>query len=860
VRLIYRNMGKMKQAFLLLTALALLFQNVGVSAGPIEISDARTSLPAVEDERGLVALDQALRALTNPFTILAIAAHPDDVDEGTLAYYHKNFGARTVIAFATRGEGGESPYRSELNQELGLVRTREALAMTRVLGADAFFLNLRDFGYSKSAEEALNVWGHDEALRKLVRAIRLLRPDVIITNHDAKTGDGQQQAIARLALEAFKASADAKVAPTADSESWQAQRLFQQTDEANATVSINLAELNQTRGRTYAEIANGARRRLESYQAKNDRLAGRVHYKLLASASDETLKQDAGLLGGIKLPENLARSIAPPRVAEQSLIEAIAIRERLIDALREKLIEKRAEGSPNDLRTRYGAEYFRVIRFTENLERAIALALGLTFEITFTDRVAVQGQKLIARMVLRSGNSYSMPVVFHTPDQLGDKPAYKQSETMELPASGVAVQEMSYEIAKDAQLTFPRANHLFDEEYYPLGSTLPGAQPADAFGNRLIATAEVGLGLVTLPLSAMARFDIAPVVELSTIPFAIIADWSKTREIEFSVRVHNYTQGALDGALWVVPLALNEDDYEPAHISFAREDEEVTVRMKLRLPILKPPLAPDVLIEFRRERPAPADPLGTVKVPVKAIGFEVADQIKVGYIRGPDSSLELALTELGVDRSELTIDAINVVEHGNGSQSQQTLRGCADLTRFNTIIVDRFAYVARPEVQTCNRCLLRYVRQGGNLLVFYQQPDDWNLILTRSQFAPFPIKLAKDRIILESAAVKILDPEHILMTKPNRITAQDFDGWVVERAVYVPREWATEYTALLESGDAGEEARRGGLLVARYGEGTFIYTTYNWHRQLLAANAGAYKMLANMVSLPRVNKAETKPQ
>ncbi|HST20245.1 MAG TPA: PIG-L family deacetylase [Blastocatellia bacterium] len=850
----------MKRAFLLLTAIALLFRIVGVSADPVEISDARTSLPAVEDERGLVALDQTLRALTNPFTILAIAAHPDDVDEGALAYYHKNFGARTVIAFATRGEGGESPSRSELDQELGVVRTREALDLTRVLGADAFFLNLRDFGYSKSAEEALNTWGHDEALRKLVRAIRLLRPDVIITNHDGSTGDGQQQAIARLALEAFKAAADTTVAPTAGSEVWQAKRLFQQTDEANANVSINLAESNQARGRTYVEIANGARRRLESYPAKNDRLAERVHYKLVASASDETLKRDAGLLDGIKLPENLARSIAPPRIGEQSLVEAIAIRERLIDALREKLIEKRAEGSPNDLRKRYGAEFFRVIRFTENLERAIALALGLSFEITFTDRIAVQGQKLVARIVLRSGNSYSMPVVFHTPDQLGDKPAYKQSETLEIPAGGVVAQEMSYEIAKDAQLTLPRANHLYDEEYYPLGSTLPGAQPADAFGNRVIVTAEVGLGLVTLPLSVMARFDIAPVVEISTIPFAIIGDWSKPREIEFPVRVHNYAQGALDGALWVVPLALNEDDYEPAHISFAREDEEVTVRMKLRLPILKPPLAPDLLIEFRREKPAPADPLGSVKVPVKAIGFEIADQTKVGYVRGPDSSLELALTELGVEHSELTIDGINIVEHGNGSQAQQTIRGCADLTRFNTIIVDRLAYAARPEAQTCNRCLLRYVRQGGNLVVFYQQPDDWNLILTRSQFAPFPIKLSKDRIILESAAVKILDPEHVLMSKPNRITAQDFEGWVAERAIYIPREWATEYTPLLESGDAGEEARRGGLLIARYGEGTFIYTTYNWHRQLLRANAGAYKMLANMVSLPKVSKAETKPQ
>ncbi|MGA9772459.1 MAG: PIG-L family deacetylase [Blastocatellia bacterium] len=850
----------MKRAFLLLTAIALLFHDIGVSAGSVDISDARSSLAAVEDERGFVALDQTLRALTSPFTILAIAAHPDDVDEGTLAYYHKNFGARTVIVFATRGEGGESASRSELNQELGLVRTREALDLTRVLGADAFFLNLRDFGYSKSAEEALNAWGHDEALRKLVRAIRLLRPDVIITNHDAKTGDGQQQAIARLALEAFKAAADAKAAPTADSETWQVKRLFQQTDEATATVSINLAELNQARGQSYADIAGNARRRLESYRAKYDHPAERVHYKLVASASDETLKPDAGLLFGIKLPENLARSIAPPRVGEQSLVEAIGLRERLIDALREKLIEKRAEGSPNDLRTRYGAEFFRVIRFTENLERALALAFGLSLEITFTDRVGVPGQKLVARLFVRSGNSYSLPVIFHTPEQLGNNPAYKQSETMELPAGSVTVQEISYEIAKDAQPTLPRANHLYDEEYYPLGSTLPGAQPAEAFGSRLIATAEVGLGTVTLPISAMARFDIAPVVEISTIPFAIIGDWSRPREIEFPVRVHNYTQGALDGALWVIPLALNEDDYEPAHISFAREDQEITVRMRLRLPILKPPLAPDVLIEFRREKPAAADPLGAVTVPVKAIGFEVADQIKVGYVRGPDSSLELALTELGVEHSELTIEGINIVEHGNGSQAQQTLRGCADLTRFNTIIVDRLAYSARPEAQTCNRCLLRYVRQGGNLVVFYQQPDDWNLILTRSQFAPYPLKLSKDRIILESAAVKLLDPEHVLMSKPNRITAQDFEGWVAERAVYVPREWAAEYTALLESGDAGEDAQRGGLLVARYGEGTFIYTTYNWHRQLLGANAGAYKMLANMISLPKVSKAETKPQ
>ncbi|HKP85411.1 MAG TPA: PIG-L family deacetylase [Blastocatellia bacterium] len=861
----------MKRAFVLLTLIALASDvapsSFGVSPRSIETPDARASLPAVEDERGLVALDQTLRALTNPYTVACIAAHPDDVDEDALAYYRKNLGARTVIVFATRGEGGESATRGEVNQELGLVRTREALNMTRLLGADAFFLNLRDFGYSKFAEEAFSVWGKDEALAKLVRAIRLLRPDVIITNHDAKSGDGQRQAIARLALEAFNAAADAKVAPTADSEAWQARRLFQRSEDAGAAdASIKLDGFDSARGRSYAGIAAAARLQLESYGAKRERPAGNekvAHYKLVASIPGDTIPPGGGLLDGITLPEKLARSVAPPRVGDQRLIESIAAGDQLVEALRVKLIEKRAEGTPNDLRERYGTEFSKVIRFTETLERALVLALGLSLEITIPDRVLVPRQKFSARVVARNGGGTSLPIVFHMPEQLAfgkDGPAYKQSETLALLPGGTLSQEVEYEIAKDAPVTLPRAAHLYDEEYYPLGTTLPGAQPIEAVGNRLIVTAEAQLELVTLPFSAAVRFDIAPVVEISTIPFAVVKDWDKPREIEFPVRVRNYKPGGLDGALWVVPLALNEDDYEPAHISFAREDEEVTVRMKLRLPILKPPLAPDVLIEFRREKPAPANSLASAKIAVKAIDFEVADNTKVGYIRGPDSSLDLALTELGVAHSELTIDSINGTEHGNGSQAQQTLRGCADLTRFDTIIIDRLAFMARPETQTCNRCLLRFVRQGGNLVVLYQQPDDWGLILTRTPVAPFPVKLSKNRITLETATVKVLAPDHLLMSKPNKITAKDFEGWVGEQARYVPREWSADYTALLESGDAGEEAQRGGLLVARYGEGSFIYTTYNWHRQLLAANRGAYRMLANMISLPKVSKAETKPQ
>src|SRR6266404_1806905 len=846
---------------------------------------ARHSQGTIEDERGIVALDQALREITNPFTVLCIAARPGDEDDGTLAYVRKKLGARVVILFATRGEGEDSPTRAELDLELGAVRTREAIEAARVIGSDAFFLNLRDIGYSKSADEALSIWRHDDALRRMVRAIRSLRPDVIITNHESKTGEGVEQAVARLALEAFNAAGATKLAPEAGSGVWQVRRFFERTDDATAGVRIDLSEYDQVRGITYARIGLSAHHRFFSRGATFDRLTPEretSYYKLIASGPDE--QPDAGsrekilrlpiagappgsvsaeLFTGLTLPENLSRSTAPPRVGDLKIVDAIATGERLIEALTEKLIEKRAEGTVDDMHARYGGEFIRVVRFTATLERAIALALGLNLEVTLSDRVAVPGQRLFARLVLRNGSVRALPVVFSAPERLpvSDKnSAYNDSDVVSVGPGRVVTRELEYETPKDGVFTQPHTAHFYDEEFYAVGSSLPGAQPADTFGDRLVVTAEIGLGQVNIRLGALARFDVASPVEISTIPFALVRDWSKPRDIIFPVRVRNRTPGRLAGALWVVPLALADDEYDPVHIAFAREDEEVTINLKLRLPILKPPLAPDVLIEFRREKPAPPDPLGSAKIAVRASGFEVVDGLKAGYIRGLDDWLAFALTELGVEHSELKIDEISVTEHGNANSAAQSRIGCGDLARFDTIIVDNLAYFTRPELILQNRCLLRYVRQGGNLVVLSQRPDDWNLLLANTQFAPYPIKLSKDRITNETAAVKITNADHPLMSRPNKITPKDFEGWIVERAVNIPREWSSEYTPLLESSDPGEEPNRGGLLIARYGEGTYIYSSLLMRRQLLAGNAGAYRVFANLVSLPKVNKSPSKPQ
>lgn len=811
----------------------------------------------IDDEQGAVALDQALKELTSPFTVLCIAARPGDEDDGTLAYVRKKLGARAVILFATRGEGEESYTRPESNLELGVVRTREALEAARVIGADISFLNLRDIGYSKAADELFSVWGHEEALRRMVGAIRSLRPDVIITNHSPKTGEGIDQAIARLAFDAFNEAAGTKLAPEAGSEAWQPRRIFQRTDQPAGAVKIDLKEFDHVRGRTYAQMGLAAHHRFVSRGMTLDQLTPErevSYYKLLASAPGDALNEDSpGLLAGLALAENLSRSLEPPRLGDAGGPNSTATRDRLIDTLIEKLIERRAEGTAEVMRERHGPEFVRVVRYTAALERSLALAMGLHLEVKVSDNVVVPGQMLSGRIVLRNGGPRPFPVVFSTPERLpiSDKnSAYKDSAVVGVGSGGGASQEFEYEIAKDATLTTPRSAHLYDNSYYPVGSTLPGAQPGEPFGSQLLVSADIGLGQVSIRISALARFDIAAPVEIATVPFALARDWATQRDISLPLTVRNRMPGKLAGALWVVPLALADDEYDPVHIAFAREDEEATIRLKLRLPILKPPLTPDVLIEFRREKPAPPDPLGTAKIDVRAAGFEVAAGVKVGYIRGLDNWLSTTFTQLGIENYEQSIDEISVTEHGNATNAQSRI-GCVDLAGFDTIVVDRNAYFTRPELSRHNRCLLGYVRQGGNLVVLNQRPDDWNLLLANTPFAPYPLKLSKDRIAIESSAVKILDTEHPLMSKPNKISASDFEGWVVERANSIPHQWATEYTPLLEAGDPGEEPKRGGLLVARYGEGTYVLVSFSLKQQLLAGNAGAYRLFANLTSLPR---------
>src|SRR5438105_3353196 len=222
---------------------------------------------ATQPSEDRIALYQALLDLQNSWTVMCVAAHPDDEDGTSLIVMRRKYGAHTVSLFSTFGEGGQNAIGPDLYEELGAIRARETMAAAEIQGSEPYFLGLKDFGYSKSADEAFRFWGHEEGLRRMVLEIRKLRPDVIITNHSVTSNDhGHHQATARLVVEAFDAAADPNKFPEQLKDGvmiWQVQRLFVRMRGQNPDrqgggeqiVTIDPNEKDPVRGVVYAEEA-----------------------------------------------------------------------------------------------------------------------------------------------------------------------------------------------------------------------------------------------------------------------------------------------------------------------------------------------------------------------------------------------------------------------------------------------------------------------------------------------------------------------------------------------------------------------------------------------------------------------------
>jgi hypothetical protein len=165
---------------------------------------------------------------------------------------------------------------------------------------------------------------------------------------------------------------------------------------------------------------------------------------------------------------------------------------------------------------------------------------------------------------------------------------------------------------------------------------------------------------------------------------------------------------------------------------------------------------------------------------------------------------------------------------------------------FDAVVIGVRAFNVRTNLAAHLPGLFAYVEAGGTVVAQYNRPGRDQKI---DQLAPYSLQLSNDRVTDENAAVTFLAPDHPVLNKPNKITAADFAGWVQERGIYFPNQWDEHFTPILACSDPGEAPLKGGLLVAKYGKGYYVYTGLVFFRELPAGVPGAYRLFANLVSL-----------
>ena len=808
-------------------------------------------------ERGLELIRNELQLAHSGFRALSVAAHPDDEDGGTLSYLRRTLGVETHLCLFTRGEGGQNESGPELGAKLAVLRTRETEAACAILGAKAWYLNLPDFGYSKSPDEAMRVWRHDEALAQMVRVIRIVRPHVIFTNHDPDgTDHGHHRAAARILVEAFDAAADAAKFPEQmkddGTQPWQAAKLYiRHFAPLGATLNFDVSVRDMASGLSASEIAAYALSKHISQGMQRDQKIGEKdmrHFTLAkirpgqaGQIGNETTMLD-GLAGSVN--KALADEIdATLKKADPASLNNGSLAGSLI-ALCSKAAKAEADGEA----------------ILPHLHNALTEVLGLKLEVNVSAAVTTAEEPV--SVGTRIANTGNLPVEVRHWKLV---PESAQWTTTNAVAAGAKPDAQGKPLAPgenaefkgevtahpDAFPTWPLDEFLFKrmESRKPIrvAVTLAVTDPNTKTEAELLVVRPVPLDLAT-PFSTTILPD--PVLVFDDPDhgdtFLVLA--------KFRLALTNHHRVREPFNLFAgIQLPDNATVDKTATFQFHCEDETVANDFRFMAPVEK-------LNQGDIEVPltiwSAATNYGGPLAHVRRVPLTLPSTLNVGLVKTYDDSTWQALKLLESSEPGLTVTLL----------SPEDVRA-SDLNRFHTIILDIRATQFRPEVRKEKERLMQFMRDGGNVVCMYHKDLDWNneaggeavrgrgFLKGQSgggEIAPYPIELSFERVTDEDAPVRILDPSHTLLCEPCKIWERDFKGWVQERAVYFPKKWAPEYTPLLSCNDPGDAAHDGGLLFANVGDGSFIYTSFVWYRQLRAGNPGAYRILANLISYPRV--------
>ncbi|HEX9951912.1 MAG TPA: PIG-L family deacetylase [Rubricoccaceae bacterium] len=721
---------------------------------------------------------------SRPHVVMNLAAHPDDEDGLTLAYYRGHTDAAVVSVIYTRGEGGQNEAGPDLYERLGAVRTGETEAAARVLGSHVLFLNLYDFGFSKHAAEAFDEWsrprtgfwdtanprvgaaaGRDLVTARLVEQIRRYRPTVLFTNHDTLTAwpdaqHGQHQAVGISAVDAFRLAADPGYHPEQldlpGVELWQPARLFVR-QRARTPRTVVALPVRDACAATAVRPAEACADRAVAAAALHvsqgfDKFAGQFR-------EDTTYFELYAAVPGTP-----------------------AVTPGATDLLA-GLLPVFSDSDP--------------LPVTARIDLGSAPLAGITAE----PAVVVPGERVRLAWTPRPGR-------LRLPAALPGGSA----QTLDLAAG-----RGSFVVPPAVRPTLPRHVQMYDRTE----STPPLTYTATDASGRFVA-----VGYVPVETAPHVALD------LSAAPVRLVPG---RNEIPVTVL-------AYDPAVDSVSVVVTVTDAQRVPVAYTTLRAAASASPLVAVIELPEDAAPGVYRVAAEERSIPGcgSVWERVERPAAVLpDVRVAPGLRVGLVRSYDDTTERALQAMGARVTRLDSAAL----------------AAGDFSAFDTVVLDIRAFLVRGDLRAHREALWNWVRGGGHVVIGYHKTAEWNpgpdSGAPEGGWTPIPLALGRDRVTEEDAVVTLLAADSPVFSFPHRITAADWDGWVQERGLYFPTETAdARWERLVSLSDTGESALTTGLVVARVGEGTVAYSALGWYRQLEALTPGAWRVFANLVSLP----------
>ena len=799
------------------------------------------TLPAVVFAQSAVQYNSAeiklkLQKLNILGSVLYIAAHPDDENTRLLGYLANERNVRTGYLSLTRGDGGQNLIGNEQAELLGLIRTQELLAARKVDGAEQFFTRAVDFGFSKTSDETFKIWGKNQILADAVWVIRKFRPDVIIARfpEDARAGHGHHAASGIIAREAFVAAADSKMFPEQlkHVQTWQAKRVVWNTFNFGGNnltsedqLKLDVGVYNALLGKGYGEIAADSRSKHKSQGFGSSKQRGQS-YEYFSPIGGQATKTD--LLADVDLTWNKIKETAIQKLVNEAgqkydQNNPAASVPILIKTLSE--VEKMNDG-------------FWKVQKEKELKDLILACAGLWFETYSDEPNYAIGDTLNAhsQFVLR-GN---------VPIKATSVNGFKVNNPLN---NSVQTIDSKVLASKSSQPYWLADKHLTGQ--YVINDQLLVGQAENVNPLNVQVTLEIAGKKMNFVSPVLYKYTdpvngeiyqplaIAPPITATLSEKAYTFAGNSAKTIQVSLKsFRNNTSGKLMPQVpvgWMVSPKFID-------IKFAKKGDEQTI---------------DFVIT----------PLGNVNS--GNISFQVSDQGKsyseglkiVSYNHIPQQTL-FPKTEARAEKIDLKIsgkriayllgagdlvpDALKQVGYDVTILSENQAASF-DLVGYDAIITGIRTYNVNDRMKFLQPKLLKYVENGGTLLVQYNVSNG----LKVQDIGPYPFKLSRNRVTEENAKVTFLAPNHPALNYPNKITEADFNGWIQERGLYFVTDADPKYTSILRMKDTNEADQDGSLIVADYGKGKFVYTSLVFFRELPAGVPGAYRLFVNLIAKPQ---------